>query len=64
MIVDRYDPVDLFELVPQLCLEMEPELTELDRLLDDAALFGAVSTDLSVRYPNSMRLGLIPRRWR
>ena len=26
MIVDRYDPVNLFELVPKLKLEMEPEL--------------------------------------
>ena len=25
MIVDRYDPVNLFELVPKLKLEMEPE---------------------------------------
>ncbi len=26
MIVDRYAPVRLFDLVPQLALEMEPEL--------------------------------------
>ncbi len=35
MIVDRYNPVNLFELVPKLNLEMEPELAQLDRLLDD-----------------------------
>jgi hypothetical protein len=30
MIVDRYDPVNLFELVPKLDLEFEPELAHLD----------------------------------
>ncbi len=53
MIVDRYDAVNVFELVPKLCLEMEPELAELDRLLSDDALVGAVRADLSRRHPNS-----------
>ena len=57
MIVDRYDPINLFELVPKLRLEMEPELAELDRLLDDDALFETVKADLSRRRPNSERLG-------
>ena len=56
MIVDRYQPVNLFELIPQLRLEMEPELAQLDRLLDDE-LFLAVKADLSRRRPNSARLG-------
>ena len=35
MIVERYDPVNLFELVPtKLRLEMKPELAALDRLLE------------------------------
>ncbi len=33
MIVDRYDPMNLFELVPKLNLEREPELAGLDVLL-------------------------------
>lgn len=57
MIVDRYDPVNLFELVPKLNLQFEPELTELDRLLDDDVLFERVKADLSCRYPNSGKLG-------
>jgi transposase, IS5 family len=57
MIVDRYDPINLFELVPKLKLEMEPELAELDELLDDDVLFERVKADLSRRYPNSGRLG-------
>jgi hypothetical protein len=29
MIVDRYDPMNLFEKVPKLQLEFEPELAQL-----------------------------------
>jgi len=57
MIVDRYDPVNLFELVPKLKLEMEPELARLDVLLDDDELFSLVRADLIQRHPNSGRLG-------
>jgi transposase, IS5 family len=57
MIVDRYDPVNLSELIPELRLEMEPELAQLDRLLEDDALFLQVKADLSKRRPNSERLG-------
>jgi hypothetical protein len=57
MIVDRYDPINLFEMVPKLKLEMEPELAQLDRLLDDDELFCVVKADLMKRYPNSGRLG-------
>ena len=57
MIVDRYDPVNLFKLVPQLQLEMEPDLAALDRLLDDDGLFRRVKADLVRRYPQSARKG-------
>jgi IS5 family transposase len=58
MIVDRYDPMNLFEeLVPKLELGFEPELAQLDRLLDDDVLFERVKADLCRRYPNSARLG-------
>jgi transposase, IS5 family len=57
MIVDRYDPINIFELVPKLKLEMDPELAHLDRLLDDDVLFERVKVNLSRRYPNSGRLG-------
>jgi transposase, IS5 family len=58
MIVDRYDPINLFEeLVPKLNLKMEPELRELNRLLEDDVLFEQVRADLCQRYPNSARLG-------
>ena len=57
MIVDRYDPINLFEMVPKLELEFEPELAQLDELLDDDVLFERVKADLIQRYPNSGRLG-------
>src|SRR5215217_2425001 len=57
MIVDRYDPMNIFEMVPKLELDFEPELTELDRLLEDDELFSLVKADLAKRYPNSARLG-------
>jgi transposase, IS5 family len=51
MLRDRYDPVDLFALVPQLDLEFEPQLAQLDRLLDDDEIFARVRADLARRYP-------------
>jgi len=57
MIVDRYEPVNLSELIPELRLEMEPELAALDRLLDDDELFLRIKADFSKRRPNSSRLG-------
>jgi IS5 family transposase len=53
MIVDRYDPVNLFKLVPQLQLELDPVLAALDKLLDDDVLFQHVKADLLRRYPRS-----------
>jgi transposase, IS5 family len=57
MIVDCYDPMNLFEMMPKLRLEFEPELAQLDELLEDDKLFGLVKADLIRRYPNSDRLG-------
>ena len=57
MIIDRYEPVNLSELIPQLRLEMEPELAALDRLLDEDDIFLPIKADFSKRRPNSSRLG-------
>jgi transposase, IS5 family len=57
MIVDRYDPVNLFQMLPKLKLEFEPELAELDVLLDDDELFKLLKADLLKRHPHSARLG-------
>src|SRR5512147_3228615 len=51
MLRDRYDPTDLFALIPQLGLQFEPQLAQLDQLLDDDAIFVRVRADLAKRYP-------------
>jgi hypothetical protein len=57
MIVDRYPPVNLFAVVPKLVADFEPELRELDRLLEDDELFERVKKDLSCRRPHSLTRG-------
>ena len=51
MLRDRYDPMDLFALIPQLGLQFEPQLAPLDPLLDDDAIFLRGHADLAKRYP-------------
>src|SRR5215210_1134796 len=57
MIVERYDPVNLFELVPKLVADFEPELRELDRLLDDDAILQRIKADMARRAPHSLTRG-------
>jgi transposase, IS5 family len=48
MLRDRAEAVDLFALVPALALRFEPELAELDRLLQDDQLFEQIKADLKL----------------
>ena len=57
MLRDRAAPVDLFALVPALELRFEPELAELDRLLEDDVIFQQVTADLSRRRPHTLETG-------
>jgi transposase, IS5 family len=57
MIIDRYAPVNLFDLVPQRQLALEPELAQLDRLREDDALFQCLKQDLRRRSPQAIRRG-------
>ena len=54
MLRDRYEPMNLFELVPALSMELDPVLTQLDHLLDDDTLFQAVKADLAKRHPRTL----------
>ena len=54
MLRDRYDPMNLFELVPALGMQLDPVLMQLDQLLDDDVLFGAVKADLAKRFPRTL----------
>jgi transposase, IS5 family len=57
MLRDRSASVDLFALVPALQLRFEPQLAELDRLLDDDQIFQAIKADLSRRRPRTTETG-------
>lgn len=54
MLMEKYEPVNLFALVP---LERDPILDRLDQLLDDDAVFQAVKADLAQRYPGTLTRG-------
>jgi transposase, IS5 family len=57
MIIDRYEPMNLFDLVPKLLAHFEPELQELDQLLEDDAIFQLVKADLARRHKHSLTCG-------
>jgi IS5 family transposase len=57
MLRDRYDPQDLFTQIPRLCLQFEPVLAHLDRLLEDDELFQRVKADLARRSPRTLTRG-------
>ena len=50
MLVDRYDPEDVFARVPEVAAQTDPVLKELDRLLEDDQLYQQVRADLGKRY--------------
>src|SRR4051812_32819011 len=57
MIRHRYNRTDLFALVPQLGLHFEPQLEQLDRLLDDDEVLDLVRDDMGRRSPRSRSRG-------
>jgi transposase, IS5 family len=57
MLRDRYAPQDRFALVPSAGLALDPVLAQLDRLLDDDALYQGVRADLIRRRPQTATRG-------
>jgi transposase, IS5 family len=57
MLRNRYPRTDLFALVPQLGLRFEPQLEQLDRLLDDDEVGDRVRADMARRSPRSRSRG-------
>jgi IS5 family transposase len=57
MLRNCYNRTDLFALVPQLDLRFDPQLEQLDRLLDDDAIVDRVRDDLARRYPRTRSRG-------
>ena len=54
MLVDRYEPEDVFARVPALAAQTDPVLKELDRLLEDDLLYEQVRADLGKRYRSTL----------
>jgi len=50
MLIDRYPVEDIFAHVPQMIARIDPVLQQLDRLLDDDALYQRVRDDFSKRH--------------
>jgi IS5 family transposase len=57
MLRDRYESRDLLQLVPHMNLRLEPELQELDRLLDDAMRLTPVKAALIRRHRHTATRG-------
>jgi IS5 family transposase len=57
MLIDRYPAEDVFARVPELAGQTDPVLQQLDRLLDDDALYAQVRADLGRRYPQTLSHG-------
>jgi len=55
MLRDRYEPLNLFALVPGLGMALEPVLAQRDTLCDDDTLCQAVKADLARRRPRRSR---------
>jgi IS5 family transposase len=57
MLKHRHERTDLFALVPQLGLRLEPQLEQLDRLLDDDEILDLVRDAMARRSPRSRSRG-------
>ena len=50
MLVDCYDPEDVFARVPEVATQTDPVLKRLDQVLEDDQLYKRVRADLGKRY--------------
>jgi IS5 family transposase len=58
MLRDRYeDDPSFWAIIRQLAVEMEPELAQIDKILDDEELYQLIKHDLSQRYPQTLEIG-------
>jgi IS5 family transposase len=58
MLRDRYEPDPGFwAIIEQLAIEMEPELAQIDKILEDDELFQLIKNDLAHRHAHTMETG-------
>lgn len=57
MLRERYEIDKFFVEIQELTSDMEPELAQIDRVLDDEAVYQIVKADLAQRYPKTQQTG-------
>ncbi len=58
MLRDRYEPDSQFwAVIEKLAIEMEPELSQIDKILEDDELFQLIKKDLAQRHPHTLETG-------
>ena len=58
MLLDRYETDPRFwAIIEQLAIEMEPELAQIDKILEDDELFQLIKNDLAHRLPHTLETG-------
>ena len=57
MLQDRYEKDKFFERIFNLAAEMDPILAQINRLLEDEALYQLIRKDVAKRYPNTETTG-------
>lgn len=58
MLRERYNQdAKYWALIEELAIEMEPELAEIDKVLEDEALFQQIKQDMARRYPRTLTTG-------
>lgn len=58
MLLDRYEPDPKFwAIIELLAIQMEPELAQIDKILDDDELFQLIKGDLAQRHLHTLETG-------
>ena len=57
MLRDRYEIDKFFVEIQELTSEMEPELAQIDKILEDEVIYQLVRADLSQRHPKTQQTG-------
>lgn len=57
MLQDKYAKDTFFESICHLAVEMDPELAQIDQLLDDEELYQLIRADLAKRHPHTETTG-------
>lgn len=57
MLIESYEIDKFFVGIQELTSDMEPELAQIDEVLDDAVIYQIVKADLSQRYPKTQQTG-------